>query len=256
MELNCPSCDTRYQVPDGAIGEVGRRVSCSNCGHTWHARVPSDPEDPAESFERSKPLFRSQRSSVGPPADAPDATVAENDGPGHPPPPSTSRTEQLAEIRKMLAEVQSEARPTGATDPIETTAERLPEQVAIAPPPDDPVGTDAGAQEVQQPAYYNDPLREQIEDQLTAKGASPAHAKSGDDRPTTSGKSSRIVGSSAFFAGCLFILILAALLAGLYLLKPEIVAQLPQTEQAMDQYVGTVDNMARAVSNTISDLTD
>ncbi len=256
MELNCPSCDTRYQVPDGAIGETGRRVSCSNCGHTWHARVPSGSEDPAESFERSKPLFRSQRSSVEPPADEPEAIVVENDGPGHPPPPSGSRTEQLAEIRKMLAEVQSEARPTGATDPTEKTAERLPKQVPIASPPDGPASTDTGMQEVQEPAYYNDPLREQIEDQPTAKASSREHAGSGDDRPTTSGKSSRIVGSSPFFAGCLFILILAALLAGLYLLKPEIVAQLPQTEQAMDQYVDTVDGMARAVSKTISDLTD
>ena len=35
MLLVCPSCRTRYAVPDGAIGMDGRQVRCANCKHSW-----------------------------------------------------------------------------------------------------------------------------------------------------------------------------------------------------------------------------
>jgi predicted Zn finger-like uncharacterized protein len=51
MLLVCPACNTRYVVPDAAIGMDGRQVRCANCKHSWYQDgAPPPPAPPAPSI--------------------------------------------------------------------------------------------------------------------------------------------------------------------------------------------------------------
>jgi predicted Zn finger-like uncharacterized protein len=40
--LTCPACQTRYLVPDSAIGAMGRQVRCAACRHSWFQEAEPD----------------------------------------------------------------------------------------------------------------------------------------------------------------------------------------------------------------------
>ncbi len=46
MLLVCPSCRTRYVVPDNAIGSAGRQVRCASCRHSWFQEGPGSVAPP------------------------------------------------------------------------------------------------------------------------------------------------------------------------------------------------------------------
>jgi predicted Zn finger-like uncharacterized protein len=55
MLLLCPACNTRYVVPDAAIGVDGRQVRCANCKHSWFQDgVRMQPAPPAPSIVAPK----------------------------------------------------------------------------------------------------------------------------------------------------------------------------------------------------------
>lgn len=40
MIVTCPSCETNFSVPEGALGIRGRTLRCARCGHKWHQDPP------------------------------------------------------------------------------------------------------------------------------------------------------------------------------------------------------------------------
>ena len=57
MIIACPACNTRYVVPDSAIGVDGRTVRCAKCKHSWFQEGPEIalPERPVPSSPASIP---------------------------------------------------------------------------------------------------------------------------------------------------------------------------------------------------------
>ena len=53
MILACPSCDSRFSVPDEALLPVGRTVRCSSCSHQWFAQIEEpEPVNPESEIEQ------------------------------------------------------------------------------------------------------------------------------------------------------------------------------------------------------------
>lgn len=42
MLIACPSCATRFAVPDSALGQKGRTLKCARCGHKWYQTAAAD----------------------------------------------------------------------------------------------------------------------------------------------------------------------------------------------------------------------
>lgn len=82
MIIACPACNTRYAVPDSAIGVDGRSVRCAKCGHSWFQHGPDlpAPTPVAESAPEPEPEpapTPTPMSAPAVPAAAPAAVEAE-----------------------------------------------------------------------------------------------------------------------------------------------------------------------------------
>ena len=290
MELICPSCEARYQVPDASVGEKGRQVSCMSCGHSWHAFPPlmlgssaAPPTTASPGIDYQTPPRPGRSSSMPayapsfPEAEAPPTVPAPGPAPGQRAPEAArgaepSRSEQLAEIREMLAEVQSEERAAAALTPDDGNRTRVPltKSEARAAPPEPAEAPDLTGPSglVPESGPRRDPVTlRDIEDE--DEGADPLrrrmaiHDKQSDRRRTDverlrrrherrAGRQKRVrdAGSGAFLTGFLLVVMVAAVMTALYMLQPQIVARMPGTEPMMTEYVTTVDGVRVRVAET------
>ena len=56
MILSCPSCSTRFSVPDGAFAKGGRKLRCGKCKHDWFQEPPVEEAAPVEPAEEAAPV--------------------------------------------------------------------------------------------------------------------------------------------------------------------------------------------------------
>lgn len=102
MIIACPACNTRYAVPDSAIGVDGRTVRCAKCRHSWFQDGPR----------------------MEAPASPPPAPPAQ---PAPPPPPVAE-----APVPEPVAPVAAEPEP--AAEPASEASQAEPEVEAEAHP--------------------------------------------------------------------------------------------------------------------------
>ncbi|RYE06922.1 MAG: hypothetical protein EOP22_19770 [Hyphomicrobiales bacterium] len=117
--IACPNCGTRYQVPYGTIGALGREVQCAQCSRHWHATADAPPPPAIEDDLMFTPgdesvldaAFEAEARSLAPPRPAPSPVDAEH-----------ART--LAEIKAAIAPKPKPAANPNDIDPALLTKSR------------------------------------------------------------------------------------------------------------------------------------
>ena len=255
IEIVCPSCDARYQLPDGSIGPDGRNVSCSNCSHKWRAYAAGDeveaeagpaPAAPAQPSYRPNPAHSDAGNDDAATVAAAMAAVSAADqreatAGAAPAPAAGDREQQMDAIRKMLADLKEGAEAADAAVP-EPVAKPVPEA------PSQPVRRRDSDEDSDR-----DALKSRIDD-LTkmGKAAKGEAGQTGFDtlrlRKLHEKRAKKLQKarerrkkSGAFMTGFSLVAVVTLTMVGLYVMKPQIVAASPDMAPAMDEYVVTID---------------
>jgi predicted Zn finger-like uncharacterized protein len=248
MRLICPNCDAQYEVDDGAIPEAGRDVQCSNCGHAWFQMREVRADDPADD------LYRDPE----PVADVPDAvaqTGATTDDDAAPPPAvdgvaPVARTLDASVLSILREEADRElaARKAEAAGGLEMQGD-----LGLPPPVSPMVGSAAAAPmtatgrriaslkgesvPAQRTGSRRDllPDIEEINSTLRPNEAAASLDDTGMPAPEASG--------SGFRSGFSLVLIVTGLALAVYIMAPQISAQIPGAADALTSYVAAVDGL-------------
>jgi len=128
MNLSCPSCGTKFRVPDGALGDTGRKLRCASCKHVWFqapletesaapAAAPASPEPEQPPVEQATPPAPAATPDGADTAGHADAATSGPDDPDGAPETPVSRIDGSTDGASDSAE------PDGTADDRHETAE-------------------------------------------------------------------------------------------------------------------------------------
>lgn len=251
IEIVCPSCGARYQVPDDSIGPEGRKVTCSGCSHKWRAYREEAPAAVAAGPSgavtagagEAEGDDRVGRSAADFGEEAPAAAAG-----------SAGREQQMDNIRRMLDDLKRSSDDAPGPDPD-----------AAAARPSRPEPSRRYREEQHDEALDDeaevDPLRSRIEQAgRQGKEARPSNYDAARLRRMHEKRARRLQKakerkrrSSGFLTGFTLVAVVAAIMLGLYVMRPQIVASSPELAPAMNQYVVTVDRYRVALDEATAD---
>jgi len=281
MRLICPNCDAQYEVDASVIPEEGRDVQCSNCGHMWfQLPVGAEPADvPATTPDAGLDLPEGPETAPPPVPPAAETLPAEEPleepvkwasigetHPARPEPPGSAESArdrmlpkppadrsprtldpEVANIlrgeaaRERQAREQDVTAETFADQPdlgLDVPARRSASRMSMAPP------AAPAAQAATATRQERLPDIEQINSTLSAATDRTAHP----ELPPVDEAAER---RSGFRRGFGVVLLLAALVAMLYVFAPRIAALHPALEPPMTSYVAAIDKARLWVNETV-----
>ncbi len=256
MRLICPNCDAQYEVDASLIPETGRDVQCSDCGHVWFQAPDMDIDQPGDD-DMTAVVWPDLATQVAEPAPAaPPEDDAEPD-------PQVLRRhtldESLLAVLREEAERETRARAEetaraagrglemqpelGLTDAEPAPRLRIRPRATTQPAPDDePAPNDQLAPPVAEPGPSLRAARrellpdiDRINSTLDASNATRSGAAA-VQVPEPPERRRR-----GFRRGFLLVLVVGALLFGVYAESDRISAALPQVAPMIDGFVGLVD---------------
>lgn len=267
MRLTCPNCDAQYEVPDEVMPISGRDVQCSNCGQTWFQHHPDHAPEEEEMIEAAQ-------------APDPDEEVAP--APPPPPPPSKEPRQReldpaVADILRQEAEAEFEARQRRQSETLEsqpelgleTAEERAPltrdtdpdnhdaerraaearKRMARMRGEPDP-GPDAAAAAI---SSRRELLPDIEEINSTLRSDDTPSGVDADAREEL-GAGGEQKQKRSFRTGFRTVVLIAIVLALLYVFAPRITAAVPALEGVMGAFVGAIDQARVSLDGLLSNL--
>ncbi|WP_420012730.1 MJ0042-type zinc finger domain-containing protein [Tateyamaria sp.] len=244
MRLICPNCDAQYEVVDDVIPTEGRDVQCSNCGQTWYQHHPDHmPEEAIQEPDAPEDLVE------------PDDTPAEDEERATTPEPQRRELDpSVADILRQEAELESKA--------------RAEETSGLESQPD--LGLDAAESETDRRAREarermarmrgEDPTPEHVSEATAAAAAlgsrrdllpdieeinstlrSTSDRQSGTTAEPGPDPAPQASGGSGFRRGFVLMIVLACILAAIYVMAPQIAQSVPGVDPYLSAFVAQVD---------------
>ena len=287
MRLICPNCDAQYEVPTEVIPEDGRDVQCSNCGDTWFQTHPDqesastteteapEPTPPAVDEMDAEASQHSEETKEEPSAtefaidpveddhddeyeeDEPESIVAE--------PVSRELDPAVVEVLKQEAEHEAQQRRNEQSTGLEIqpdlglqeaeddagrrareARERMPQTAESSPD-----GTDSAI--AQALASRRDLLPDVEEISSSLRSDSDRGA---DGRNDVDGYLEEEADKRGFGRGFALVILLAVILAGIYIMAPKITQSVPAAGPVVSNYVAFVDKGRDALGMRVKGILD